>query len=206
MKRLFENIFRKTASQEKCDASFEKMVAQYRLPKRFYHTFSGHITFCLAEMEKVPMHMLKDKDAITIALFIHDVMMDFSSDENEKRSAQFGLALCQELGAPEKFGSKVAKLVMATRHGAIPKSSDERIVIDIDLAILGQNAKIFEEYEKNIRLEYSFVPEGLFKKKRAEILQQFLDRPSIFLTRHFQEKYEERARANLAGSIKQLKN
>ena len=77
-------------------------------------------------------------------------------------------------------------------------------MLDIDLAILGQEQDIFKEYEDNIRKEYIYVPKEIFNPKRSEILQSFLDRKSIYLTDYFKDKYEEIARDNLKKSIKDL--
>jgi predicted metal-dependent HD superfamily phosphohydrolase len=75
----------------------------------------------------------------------------------------------------------------------------------VDLSILGQDGKRFSEYERQIRQEYSWVPEAVFAAKRAEVLERFLARQWIFATEWFREKYEEQARQNLKGSISRLR-
>jgi predicted metal-dependent HD superfamily phosphohydrolase len=77
--------------------------------------------------------------------------------------------------------------------------------VDIDLSILGQPPERFWEYESQIRREYEWVPENVFTEKRAEILQQFLSRKTIYGTSYFFEKYERQARINLAASIQKLR-
>ena len=63
----------------------------------------------------------------------------------------------------------------------------------------------FDEYEQNIRREYSWVPEDQFRQGRSAILQMFLDRDSIYLTDFFKGKYESQARENLQRSIDALR-
>jgi predicted metal-dependent HD superfamily phosphohydrolase len=100
----------------------------------------------------------------------------------------------------------VANAIICHNHKSKPYNRDTMIGLDIDLLILAQSKDIFDEYERNISKEYSFVEENFFRKKRAEILQSFLDdRSRIFLTDYFYRKFEEQARANLANSIKKLK-
>jgi predicted metal-dependent HD superfamily phosphohydrolase len=204
MEKQFENICRKFGNPQKCATAFAEIVAQYRVPERFYHTFHGHIIFCISELEKVPAEMISEKEAVTMSLFLHDIIMDFSRSDNEKSSAEFAEEFCHELEMPSRFGKKVAELTIATKHDATPKDRDAQIVIDIDLAILGQDKETFDAYEINIRREYAYVPEEVFKRERAKILKKFLDRPSIFLTEYFRQKYEDQARKNLRRSIGQL--
>jgi predicted metal-dependent HD superfamily phosphohydrolase len=45
------------------------------------------------------------------------------------------------------------------------------------------------------------VPDDVFNEKRQEILRHFLDRPRIFITPEFFDRYEKRARANLTESL-----
>jgi predicted metal-dependent HD superfamily phosphohydrolase len=93
---------------------------------------------------------------------------------------------------------------MATRHDAEPIERDEKVLVDVDLAILGETAERFGEYEDQIREEYSWVPGVVYRSKRRKILKGFLARASIFNTRKFIDAYEARARANLERSIERL--
>jgi predicted metal-dependent HD superfamily phosphohydrolase len=77
--------------------------------------------------------------------------------------------------------------------------------VDVDLSILGSPLVRYEEYERQIRAEYSHVPPKIFESKRAGILQGFLDRPRIFNTQVFFERYEQPARVNLARAIARLR-
>jgi predicted metal-dependent HD superfamily phosphohydrolase len=95
---------------------------------------------------------------------------------------------------------------MATKHDAMPDSTDSRLLVDIDLAILGAPVERFDEYERQVRQEYSWVPDALFRRKRREILEAFLARPRIFSTDYFQLKYEAQARTNLERSITALRD
>jgi predicted metal-dependent HD superfamily phosphohydrolase len=75
---------------------------------------------------------------------------------------------------------------------------------DVDLSILGGKQKSFWQYEENIRKEYAWVPESIFRQKRIEVLQGFLDRPYIYYHETYREIFEEKARANLKKAIAKL--
>jgi len=93
---------------------------------------------------------------------------------------------------------------MATCHNALPDTQDAKVLVDIDLSILGAEAARFDEYENQVRAEFHWVPAFLFRRKRREILQGFLARPSIYSTTHFKNRLEKKARENLARSLGKL--
>jgi predicted metal-dependent HD superfamily phosphohydrolase len=90
---------------------------------------------------------------------------------------------------------------MATRHDAQPDGTDARLVVDIDLAILGAPPARFAEYERQIRIEYAHVPSELFEPRRREVLSGFLARDPIYLTASMRAQLEQVAHSNLAQAI-----
>jgi predicted metal-dependent HD superfamily phosphohydrolase len=96
---------------------------------------------------------------------------------------------------------RVRALIMKTCHDALPETQDEQVLVDIDLAILGADAARFDEYETQVRAEYGWVPDFLFRRTRRKILQAFLARSAIYSTTHFRNQLEKKARENLARSI-----
>ena len=81
---------------------------------------------------------------------------------------------------------------------------DPQSLVDIDLSILGGDAERFDEYEVQVRQEYAWVPGRVFRRKRREILEGLLTRPSIYGTSWFQQRFEASARSNLQRSIARL--
>ncbi|MBT9552193.1 MAG: hypothetical protein IV088_15195 [Hydrogenophaga sp.] len=65
---------------------------------------------------------------------------------------------------------------MATCHDAEPEGDDARRLVDIDLAILGADPARFAEYDAQVREEYRWVPNWLYRCKRREVLAGFLAR------------------------------
>lgn len=78
------------------------------------------------------------------------------------------------------------------------------MLVDIDLSILGAAPERFDAYELEIRAEYAWVPEVLFRATRRKILAEFLQQPSIYSTIEFRQNLEASARANLARSLPAL--
>jgi len=99
---------------------------------------------------------------------------------------------------------RVRSLILATRHAAPATTPDAQLVSDIDLSILGADEATYAVFEADVRKEYRWVPSILFRRKRAGILESFLERPRIYNTEPFHARYELRARHNLAEAIRTL--
>ena len=184
-------------------ALFGELIARYSEPHRKYHTVR-HLDECfekLEEIQAVAMHL----GEIEIALWFHDALYEVKRHDNEAKSADWARAVSLEAGVAAAAADRARALVMVTAHNAVPADEDQRIVVDVDLSILGAPEERFDEYEVQIREEYAWVPEEMFRRKRREVLAGFLARQRIFGTAAFIDRYEARARANLARSIQALK-
>jgi predicted metal-dependent HD superfamily phosphohydrolase len=102
------------------------------------------------------------------------------------------------------MAERVHGLVMATAHMAGELSGDAALVVDIDLSILGKPARIYDEFERNVRREYWWVPRARFAAARCAILRSFLARPAIYSVASIRDRYEAAARTNLGRALKAL--
>jgi predicted metal-dependent HD superfamily phosphohydrolase len=178
------------------------LETRYVEPARFYHTLQ-HLTECFGHLEAA-RSLAGDPAAIELALWFHDAVYDPRKSDNEARSAELAEAALRRAGAPASLSRRIEEMIIATRHTAVPAPGDTALLADIDLAILGAEPGRFDEYERQIRREYSFVPEPLYVSGRAAILRGFLDRASVYTTSFFHERLEQRARDNLARSLQRL--
>ena len=80
---------------------------------------------------------------------------DSHRSDNEDASARLAAAALAQLGVPGQTVHDVTELILATRHRAVPSDPDSALLVDIDLAILGQAADVFDAYEEAIRVEYA---------------------------------------------------
>jgi predicted metal-dependent HD superfamily phosphohydrolase len=177
-----------------------ELVARYAEPHRAYHNL-GHVLDCLQEAKTV-RDQLDSPAAAELALWYHDAIYDPHRADNEERSA--AMASERLAALPGALQSRVVGLVLATKHDAPPTSLDQALIVDIDLSIFGASEARFEAYDAAIRREYRWVPGPLYRRKRREVLQSFLDRPQIFATDHFATRLEVQARANLARAVARL--
>ena len=177
----------------------DELLAGYAEPQRHYHT-QQHLEECLALLEQV-RDLAEHPEEVEMALWFHDAIYDVKGSGNEERSAEWAHRALVAAGVTPKAAERVRQLVLVTRHDGVPGNVDEQVLVDIDLAILGAERPRFDEYERQIRDEYAFVPGFLFRRKRRQILRTFLDRPVLYSTAMLRERLEARARENLRRAI-----
>jgi predicted metal-dependent HD superfamily phosphohydrolase len=182
--------------------TFDKLIAAYTEKHRYYHTFE-HINACLNHLDKTH-DLARYPHEIKLALWFHDAIYKPYSKENELKSANWAVDFLKQNGMDEKTIARVYQLVLVTLHGTKIKTGDEKLIVDIDLTILGSLPKAYNQFEMNVRKEYRFVPFFIYRKKRKEILQVFLEQETIYKVEYFRDKFEKQARKNLTRAIKNL--
>jgi predicted metal-dependent HD superfamily phosphohydrolase len=187
----------------------EEVLDAWAEPSRHYHGLR-HLADCLDELEAA--RELAERPAeVALAIWFHDAVYKATRSDNEAASAGWAqTALCeaQDQAEAEIDGwlvERVRRLILATRHDREPETPDERLIVDIDLAILGAAPERYDEYERDIRAEYRWVPKPLFRRKRREILRTFLARPTIYCTARFRDRYEAQARENLERACRLIR-
>ena len=183
---------------------FKRVLDSYFEPHRHYHT-GAHIDACLHAFDSARF-LAESEGEVEAALWFHDMVYDPRASDNERASADIASQFLASEGLPSPACARVHALVIATMHDKEPTEQDSRLVVDIDLSILGQDPKVYDQFELAIREEYEWVPWPLYCQKRAEILRSFLDRKSIYLTEPLRERYEPPARINLECAISKLTN
>ena len=186
---------------------FDALDARYREPHRSYHGWS-HILACLEELDSVRA-LCANPVAVELGLWYHDAVYDPRSRDNETRSAALAGEAAIGMGLAEGTVSEAEALILATAHtgraaGEGHAAADERIILDIDLAILGSAPRRFAAYERAIRAEYSFLADREYAEGRTAVLQTFLARPRIYLTDAFGNRLELQARENIRASLSRL--
>lgn len=191
------------ASNAQARVAWQDLVTRYSTPERAYHTIH-HVLDCQREFDDARA-LAAAPDALEAALWYHDAVYDPQRSDNEETSANLAREVLIRAGMRPECVEKVKRLILATRHAAVSEDEDAALIVDIDLSILGAPRERFEWYEEAIRAEYSTVPEVIFRAKRAELLEGFLSRTSLYATQTFRTRFEAQARMNLTRSIELLR-
>lgn len=179
---------------------FDHLLLSYQEPSRHYHT-KQHLISCFIHYEMCQAKM-KDPLIVALALFYHDVVYDVHRLDNEQRSAEAWHRDGKKLGLSNETIENVARMILATQNHKA-QDADTQIFLDIDLSILGEQEEVFDRFERDIRAEYIWIPEEIFRNRRAQILREFLERDQIFCTSSFRS-LETQARKNLLRCIVEL--
>jgi predicted metal-dependent HD superfamily phosphohydrolase len=192
------------AETKVAESTYDVLSAGYTQSSRHYHTL-GHIQACLSIMDQ---HVPKDEwtNHVEMAVWWHDFVYVPGRPDNEWESTLAMHKHGRAMKLHELFIGQVAEMIPVTAHNVSLEGKPDRFkyLIDVDLSILGASEDIFDTYEDEIRKEYIFAPETVYRQRRAQILQTFLDRPFIYETELFRGHYEGLARENLKRSLKKL--
>lgn len=185
---------------------FDDLILRYQEGFRYYHTIAhieamlNHLDELRAADEAKTMHF----PVVAMAVWYHDAVYWPYARNNELQSARLFMLVGRLGYLEESFIKRVVEGILATIHHHPSDNLNIRTLCDLDLAIFGQPECAFDRYEEQIRFEYDAVPENRFRMERRKVLSYFLERPRIYQTDFFKERYEQQARENLARSIKRL--
>lgn len=174
------------------------LIAAWNEHQRKYHT-EQHLCECLSLFEEF-RYLAEHPHEVELAIWFHDAVYDVKGKDNELISAEWARSALEEAGVSKEKYQRVYDLIMATEHSAMDTldTSDKRLLVDIDLAILGSSPKRYAEYDRQVRAEYSNVPGFLYRRKRKQILLSFLKRNPIYQTPDLKLRFELQARRNLS--------
>lgn len=176
------------------------------MPARHYHNVE-HLHECLAELAAVAGDLsTRGHRSIALAIWFHDAIYDAARHDNEAASADLAAARLGQLGESPDVIATVGRLILDTAHRAEPATPEGRLMVDIDLSILGKPADRFDRYDAAIRAEYAHVPWQDYRTGRLKVLRAFLARPAIYGATCFKAAYEDAARANLDRAISRLES
>jgi predicted metal-dependent HD superfamily phosphohydrolase len=203
---MIQHNFRETLEHFGIDSAgahdlWEDLSARYAEPHRHYHNVH-HLDNLVASLDVVK-GMIRDWQAVILAIAYHDIVYDVSRNDNEEQSAVYA---AQQLGSliPLSVLQHCTDLILATKSHEVTSNSDENdaaYFTDADLSILGATPELYRAYCIAIRAEYSIYPESLYRQGRSKVLQHFLQMQQIFKTPEFYKQYEGAARINLAAEL-----
>jgi predicted metal-dependent HD superfamily phosphohydrolase len=183
---------------------FDRLVAAYSEPHRFYHTLE-HVHEVLRVAGRLA-DTATDPAAVQLAAWFHDAVYDSRAIDNESRSAALASELLAPLGAPASVLTHVEAMIRATAHaGAADVDPDTAVLLDADLAILSAEERRYARYSADVRREYAWVDDATYRIGRTRVLQGFLDRPRIYRTERMFAAAEDAARRNIGAEIERLR-
>lgn len=184
---------------------FRFLADAHNEPGRSYHTLE-HVASSqfLLDLRQVAL-LCTNLPALRIATYFHDAVYLPGSKTNEAKSAFWASAFLKQAYVNPKMITVVNELIMSTTHKEPGQTRDERVMQDVDLAILGSHPDTYNRYRQAIRNEYRAMPPDEYRYGRVSVLENFLDRRMIYTTPYFHGRFERQARENLQNERKTLR-
>lgn len=179
----------------------QALIGAWSEPQRHYHN-TEHLAECLALFDQHP-ELPQRPAELEWAIWLHDAVYDPRRDDNETESAFWSETLLRQSGADSERIERIRRLILSTMHtAAAPQTHDERVLADIDLAILGSSRTRYDRFEIDIRREYAHLPLKAFVRGRRQVILQFSRRTPLFQTAELRRTLEAPARRNLRRSLR----
>ncbi|MBD3638590.1 MAG: hypothetical protein HUJ25_14650 [Crocinitomicaceae bacterium] len=184
------------------DRRWNSLKDAYSDSKRYYHNLQ-HLSFMFNEFDQ-QKEFVNDPIAFQYAIYYHDIIYNVRRKDNEQKSAALAKKQLTEINVPVKSIEKCYDLIVATHLHELSEDVDTNLLIDIDMAILGQPWEVYKTYAKNVRKEYGIYPTIMYKKGRRQALQHFLSMERIFKTDVYFNRYEKQARLNISKELAEM--
>ncbi len=182
-------------------AMVELALIHYRQPHRFYHD-AAHVQEMMALARSLALDL---SPAEELAVLWHDAVYVPGADKgaNERLSAKLLLATAANgpaflAGIDRATLAAAERIIIETMHAAEPSAEAAR-VIDLDLYRLGSPWPEFDRHAHAIEREFRVLHDSpaKFWAARAGFYRAMLQRPHIFATPLFRDRYEAQALENL---------
>jgi predicted metal-dependent HD superfamily phosphohydrolase len=191
-----------TLDQEKIADAWDEIFRCYRKAERAYHTLD-HIRSLVELIDEYSVE-IDNKSMLLFTAFYHDIVYIPGSSDNEKNSAAIAVAWMKQLQVPDKIIQETNELILLTKsHADVNPSTtqDMLLFLDMDLSILGTSSDVYHRYCENVRREFKAFSDFLFRNGRQSFLKSQLERPLIFHTIQFRNRYEAQARINMLSEL-----
>lgn len=207
----------------------EVLTKAYLEPHRHYHTLE-HIIYMF---NKAKEWEWQPSDELIYAIWFHDAVYEPGAKDNEEKSIKMLMDVVSIpagskgwfVGSNDHIVRARAMILDTKTH--IPTIEESKQLIDLDLAILGEDEIIdinsidgfslegyfssykyslrgfgfYDKYLTNVRREYSHVSDKDWAKGRSDWIKSMLSREQIFYTEDG-KKLEAQARNNLKMELK----
>ena len=182
-------------------ATVELALVHYRQPHRFYHD-AAHVQEMMALARALGLDL---SPAEQLAVLWHDAVYVPGADKGVNEALSAKLMRATAANGPDFFAAidsqtldAAERIIVETMHAGEPSAEAARVV-DLDLYRLGAPWPEFDRHARAIEREFRVLhasPEK-FWTARGNFYRAMLQRPHLFATKLFRERFEAQARDNL---------
>lgn len=187
------------------ESLLQRLLEAHAEPHRRYHGL-GHLQ-ALFTLHDAHHQSLVEPARVWMAIWFHDVIYDTQAADNEAQSAALAERELTAIGLDPDLVARICALIRCTaNHLDGGSDTDDDLFLDMDFSILGAPAEIYDRYADDVRTEYGWVPEDLYRQGRGDFLRTAKDRDRMFLTDLFERQYAGQARENMRRELAHLED
>lgn len=207
LSRDFQNVLEHLSIEDPFSENIKLMKAY---ENREYHNLSHveNMLFNFNAYEDLTHQKIPNRDIFKLAVYMHDYYNGSINDVEDSAIYARNLLENSKSSKSKKLAPQLTKLILATTHSRdlSNASNEEKIISDLDLAVLASEPDEYNDYSRKIRKEFKQFNDEEFAKGRIKILEKLLKKEQIFYTPFFSLNYESRARDNMKQELENLKN
>lgn len=179
-----------------------EIETNYSNKKRHYHTLE-HLDSLLKQLKELKSQIV-NWNTVLFSIYYHDIIYNALKSDNEEKSALLAAKRMKSISVPDNVIESCRSQILATKTHLVSPDKDTNLFTDADLSVLGRDWNSYSAYCEQVRKEYSFFPDLIYKPGRKKVLMHFLKMDRIFKTDYFFEKFESQARKNLQHELEEL--
>ena len=207
-----DNSLDKIKAREMYDA----LIIEYSSESREHHNTKHieHVLNKLNELFTIYTFTQRDMNACIMAGFYHDVVYNPVKPDtliipDEYQSAEYAERSMRLIGFSEDFINDVKLLIMLTEMHAVNEDITidtllQKVFIDSDMAILGEDPFLYNQYSDGVIEEYKDIDHETFILGRKNFLTKLSKHKTIFFTEYMNHLYNDQAHANIETEIKKM--
>jgi predicted metal-dependent HD superfamily phosphohydrolase len=180
---------------------FGNIYDAYTEPHRQFHTLY-HIYYLLHGIYRASTAEKFTSPLIALAGWFHDYVYEPGSPDNELNSADVAEKFMADMGFSEPEIIVVREMILATKDHR-PKNQAQRILCDVDMAVLSARPDVYDNYVTALRAEYSAFDDETWTAGRLQFLRELSNRPNVYYLPSNQG-YNQVARRNMMREIQFL--
>lgn len=193
---------------------YNMVKVEYSKSHRKYHN-NGHILHMVTLlMGNISNFKLDDiqRDIIKTAIWFHDICYDIKNQDilNVLDSIDLFNKTVKNIeffiDNPE-WKDEICLFIESTINHkplSVKNKKMNEIFLELDLAILGEESDIYDDYRKNIREEFSVFPDRFYNETRIQILRKLYEQIDKNGFNYLDNIYNIRAKNNISNEIVEL--
>lgn len=195
---------------------YDALIIEYSHESREHHN-TKHIEHVLRKLEElftIYTFTQHEMDICIMAAFYHDVVYnpvkpDTVIISDEYQSAKYAERSMKLIGFSEDFITEVKSLIMLSEMHVVNEDIEinallQKVFIDSDMAILGEDPFLYNQYSDGVIEEYKEIDHETFILGRKNFLVKLSKHKSIFFTEYMNQLYNDQAHANIESEIKKM--